>query len=435
LSLIGLLKVNKYDMIVLFLVIFSLGLKFYRLDVPDNYMFDEVYFAFTAQEIAKGNSDSWEMGPKAPEGFAFEWSHPPVGKELSTLGILIFGDRTFGWRFFQALFGGLGTIVIYIVGKELFQNKRVGVFAAFLYTFDCFIFVLSRITMVDIFLMNFILLASLFVIKYARTRREMFIYLSGFFCGLSMSVKWSGVYATEFLAAVGFAVMYYTEIHSRREATDSYFETLFMVTRTIVLAFIITPLIVYILTYLPYFLYGHSLSDFIDLQKGMFWYHKSITQSHPYQSEWWKWPLLLKTVYMYLGEYGDKHRYIYAIGNPFIWWTGCLFLAIGVVQVIRRELPSLAFAVLSVFAYWLPWALSPRKVTFLYHFLPSLVFVMLIIAYFLDVIWDRFRHGKDFVLLYLFIAAVTFAYFFPIIAAVPIPDDSLGRYFWLSSWR
>jgi dolichyl-phosphate-mannose-protein mannosyltransferase len=435
LSLSEFLKANKYEVIVFFLVVISLGLKFYRLDDPDSYMFDEVYFAFTAQEVAKGNSDSWEMGAKAPEGFAFEWSHPPFGKELSALGILIFGDRTFGWRFFQALFGGLGTIVIYIVGKELFQSKRAGVFAGFLYTFDSFIFVLSRITMVDVFLMNFILLASLFVIKYAKTRSNKFIYVSGFFCGLSMSVKWSGVYATEFLAAVALVVMYYTGVQSDKQSGESYIVPTLKLLKTLLLGFLVIPLIVYVATYLPYFLHGHGLSDFIALQEGMFWYHKSITQSHPYQSQWWEWPILLRTVFLYLGEYEDKHRYIYALGNPFIWWTGCLFLFVGIVQVIRKELPALAFAVLSVLAYWLPWALSPRKVTFLYHFLPSFGFVVLVIAYFLDLIWERFQSGKYLVLLYLLIAAGTFVYFYPILAAVPISDDSLGRYFWLSGWR
>lgn len=434
-SLSGLSKLTIHDAIVVILVVISLGLKFYRLDYPDNYMFDEVYFAFTAQEIAKGDSDSWEMGAKAPQGFAFEWSHPPLGKELSALGILIFGDRTFGWRFFQALFGGLGTVVIYIVGKELFQSKRAGVFAAFLYTFDCFIFVLSRITMVDIFLVNFILLASLFLIKYAKTGINKFLYISGFFCGLSMSVKWSGVYTTEFLAAVGLLVMYYTEIGGDERSGDSYIKQVLKSIITLTVAFLVIPAVVYVATYIPYFLYGHGLSDFVALQEGMYWYHKSVTQSHPYQSQWWEWPILLRTVYLYLGGHGDKHRYIYAIGNPFIWWTGCLFLVIGIVQVIRREVPSLTFAVFSVFAYWLPWALSPRKVTFLYHFLPSFVFVVLIIAYFLDLIWERFHRGKYLVLLYLFIAAGTFVYFYPILAAVPIPDDSLGRYFWLSGWR
>jgi len=83
---------------------------------------------------------------------------------------VIFGDNTFGWRFFQALFGVLGTLFIFLLGRNLFNNG-VGLIAAFLYTFESFIFVLSRITMVDIFMANFVLLASLFVVKYAKSKR------------------------------------------------------------------------------------------------------------------------------------------------------------------------------------------------------------------------------------------------------------------------
>jgi dolichyl-phosphate-mannose--protein O-mannosyl transferase len=84
------------------------------------------------------------------------------------------------------------------------------------------------------------------------------------------------------------------------------------------------------------------------------------------------------------------------------------YFAVVIVQVIRKELPSLAFAVLGVLVYRIPWALSPREVTFLYHFLPALVFVVLIIDYFLESIWERFCRGKYLVLLYLLVPAGTF---------------------------
>ncbi len=427
--------INRYKIIVFLLLLLGLGLKFYKLYEPDDYYFDEIYYAFTAQEMAKGNKDSWGLGLKAPEGFAFEWSHPPLGKELSTLGILIFGDDTFGWRFFQALFGGFGTLIIYLLAKELFQSKKTGVFAAFLFTFDSFIFVLSRITMVDIFLVSFIMLASLFLVKYARSQKKYLLAVSGIFCGLGMSVKWSGVYVTEFLGAVSFILLIYYERRTQTSKNDTFLKQAIKIIAWVVFAFILIPFVVYIITYIPYFFYGHGIADFVYLQKSMFGYHKGITSTHPYQSAWWKWPLILRTVFLYLGSFEDKHRYIYAIGNPFIWWTGCLFLLLGIIEFIRKELPSLAFALLSVFAYWLPWALSPRKVVFIYHFLPSFAFILLIISYFLNLIWERFPYGKEIVILYLVIAAGMFFYFYPITAAIPIPDDSLGRFFWIKGWR
>src|ERR1700757_4994782 len=174
-SLKALLRKNKIEILLLFLLVISLGLRFYRLSNPKGYYFDEIYFAFTAEEMVKGNRAAWEMGHESPPGRAYEWSHPQLGKELSALSILIFGDNPFGWRFFQALFGGFGTLIIYFLGKELFESKRAGIFAAFLFTFESFIFVLSRITMVDVFLMTFILLSSLFLVKYVKTPKKLFL--------------------------------------------------------------------------------------------------------------------------------------------------------------------------------------------------------------------------------------------------------------------
>ena len=429
------LRTKKIEILLFFLLIIGLGLKLYRLDNPNSYYFDEIYYAFTAQEMAKGNRAGWEIGHTAPQGFAYEWSHPHLGKELSAIGILIFGDNTFGWRFFQALFGGFGTLFIYLLGKELFLSKRAGLIAAFLFTFESFIFVLSRIAMVDIFLMSFILLASLFLVKYARTPKIAFLLLSGFFCGAAISVKWSGIYALEFLAVSSFLLIFYREAYSEIGKKGSFYFQFVKIIPKIFLVFVIIPFVVYLATYIPFFLYGNSFSDFISLQNNMYGYHKGLTATHPYQSSWWKWPLLLRPVYLYLGSGKEESAHIYAIGNPFIWWSGCVFLILSVVQVIRKELPALAFVTLSVFAYWLPWALSPRKLVFLYHFLASLPFVILIIAYFLDLLWSKSYYGRAFVLVYLAIALGMFIYFYPILAAVPVSNVSVESFFWLKSWR
>lgn len=426
---------NRVPILLLLIIAVSFGLKFYRLEFPQSYYFDEVYFAFTAQEMAKGNKSAWQVPEvEAPKDLAYEWTHPPLGKEISSLGILIFGDNTFGWRFFQAFFGVLGTLFIFLLGRNLFNNG-VGLIAALLYTFESFIFVLSRITMVDIFMANFVLLASLFVVKYAKSRKTIFLLLTGAFCGASISIKWSGVYVAEFLAGVSFFLIYYFEVYSSDSEGSSYVGALLKIFPRMILAFAIIPLIIYLVTYLPYFYFGNSIVDFISLQGHMFGYHGGVTDTHPYQSQWWMWPLLLKPVYMHFENLGGQYAHIYALGNPFIWWTGCAFFLAAVVQVIRKESPALIFAVVSVLAYWLPWALSPRKVTFLYHFLPALLFVIIIIAYFLNSIWNKSKYGKLIVVMYIMAAIGVFIYFYPMIAAVPVSPNSVDHFFWLQSWR
>ncbi len=436
-SLRNLLLSYKVELLLFLIILFSLGVKFHDLENPQSYYFDEVYFAFTAQEMAKGNKLAWQVpgaDVEVPKDMAYEWTHPPLGKEISALGILIFGDNTFGWRFFQAFFGVLGTVFIFLLARNLF-NKSVGLLAALLYSLESFIFVLSRITMVDIFMVNFILLASLFVVKYAKSRKTIYLLLTGAFCGAAISIKWSGVYIAEFLAGVSFFLIYYNEVYSSDSEGSSYINDVLKIFPRMILAFVLIPLLVYIATYIPFFYFGNSVGEFINLQQSMFGYHGGVTDTHPYFSEWWKWPLLLKPVYMQFEDLGGQHSHIYALGNPFIWWTGCLFVIMGVVQVIRKESPALIFVVVSFFAYWLPWALSPRKITFLYHFLPSLLFMLIISAYFLNSFWNRSRYGKSIVVIYILIAAGVFYYFYPILSGAPLAPGTIDSYYWMESWR
>jgi dolichyl-phosphate-mannose--protein O-mannosyl transferase len=349
---------------------------------------------------------------------------------------MIFGNNTFGWRFFQTVFGALGVLFIYFLGKELFDSKAAGLMAALLFSFESFFFVLSRITMVDIFIADFLILASLFIVKYARTRRSIYLVLTGFFCGAAVSVKWSGVYIAEFLGGVALFLMYYFEVYTTDARDRDFVVSVLKIIPRMALAFIVVPLLVYLATYIPYFYYGNSLQDFLNLQGSMFGYHGGVTQSHPYQSSWWQWPLMLRPVFFHYADLGKGLRaYIYLLGNPFIWYTGLLFLVLGIIQVVRKEMPSLLFAVLSVFAYWLPWAFSPRKVVFIYHFLPPLVFLLLTSAYFLNELWKSSGKGKILVVLYFCIAGGVFFYFYPVLAALPIGETEIDRYMWLGTWR
>jgi dolichyl-phosphate-mannose--protein O-mannosyl transferase len=452
---------SKWVFLVLFVLFFvSAFFRFYRLGYPPSYYFDEIYFAFTAQEMAKGNPSVWVPGSKAPEGFAFEWVHPPLGKLIITSALKLFGHTQdpFYWRVGQAFFGCLGLLVVFALAYEIFQNYGVALLASFLYTFDPFPLTLSRISTTDIFLMNFILLASLFIVKFAKSSRFVYLLLSGLFTGCAVSVKWSGVYLIEFFAVVSFFLIVYRGLPVSEGSFGRLFSLGSRAFALSFLAFILLPLAIYLLSYLPYFLAGHGAGEFVDLQKNMFGYHKGVTENHPYSSLWWKWPLMLKPVYLYLGDKGwgegillsisgvltflkglysggSVHSHIYMFGNPFIWWTGCLFFVAGLLIMWMEENAGLSFLTLSVLAYWLPWGVSPRKVTFIYHFLPSLPFLYIIISYLLIRMSGWARVGRVVLLTYLVVSLAFFVYFFPIFSGMPLRDDLLHYWFWLKSWR
>jgi dolichyl-phosphate-mannose--protein O-mannosyl transferase len=230
--------------------------------------------------------------------------------------------------------------------------------------------------------------------------------------------------------------MYYFEVYSSSARDREFITSVLKIIPRMALAFIVVPLLVYLATYLPFFYHGDTFGNFLKLQANMYEYHKGVTQSHPYQSSWWQWPLMLRPVYLSVVNLGEGvGGYIYMLGNPFTWYTGLLFLLLAIVQVVRKETPVLLFTVLSVFAYWLPWALSPRKVVFLYHFLPSLIFLMLTSVYFLNELWNSSRRGRILVILYICIAGGVFFYFYPVLSGWPIKETDIDRYMLLHTWR
>lgn len=421
-------KINKYGTFIFLALLFvlSFSIRAYNIDKPARYHFDENFFAFTASEMAKGNPLAWENKERAPGNEEYEWTHPPLGKEITAVGIKLFGNKPFSWRIAPVFFGALGSIFIFFLAKNLFKSNTAGVFVSILFTFESLIFVLSRISMVDIYLINFMILASLFFVKYWRSDKDKFLMLSAFFCGASMSVKWNGAFFAFFI----FCATLVLDFFRKRKENMFFFSNLLK----ILLIFTIIPFAVYLASYIPFFVYGNSISDFFTLQIDMFEYHKAVDKLHRYRSMWWSWPLMLKPVCMYFQKLGKYREYIYALGNPAIFWSGILFFISALFYSIKNRYIPLVFAVAGFFACWLPWAVSPRKITYIYHFLPPLIFLLLTISFFLDKLWRRSLGYKMIVIFYFVCVVVTFIYFYPILTGETILRSEMNSYLWIKGW-
>ncbi|OGD94218.1 hypothetical protein A3A48_02565 [Candidatus Curtissbacteria bacterium RIFCSPLOWO2_01_FULL_37_9] len=433
--------------LILFLAIFT---RFWRLGIPDTYHFDEVYHAFTAKEMLLGNPAAWEFWNTPPAGFAYEWTHPPLAKLFMAGGMIIFGINPFGWRFFGAL-AGVGIIfLVYLLTRKLFHSQFIALVASLLLIFENLLFVQSRIGMNDVYFMLFMLIALWFLLsrKYA---------LTGLFWGLSLASKWTAIYFI-FIFAFFFINEY---LQKTQEERKLFIKKKFFV---IPIFLIGLPLIIYILSYSPFFfLNDPTIPNHIDtksivvqieqtlcqpifsrnfcdklaivwnVNQQMYWYHTRLSATHPYQSLWYTWPLDLRPVYYYVGNFGDKIAQIYAIGNPAIFWAGIFGIGFGVYNFIKKPRFNLGLVLTGFFAFWLPWALSPR-IMFIYHYLPSIPFLAIILAFSLEKIWKN-RIGKILVLCYLFLVITAFIFFYPHIAAIPVSSTFNNNYFWFNSWR
>lgn len=387
--------------VFLFLILsFSFACRFYRLSVPEHEYFDEVYYAFTAKKIVEGDSKVWEWWNSAPEGFAYEWVHPPLSKIIMAGSMLVFGKNSLAWRLPSAVLGVLVIFLIYLIGVFMF-SQSVGLLAALIFSLDGLPLVLSRIGMIDIYVLFFCLLCFYLFLK------DSFFY-SAVCLGCSLASKWSAVWIIPILVMTIFVY--------KKSLTKNLFW------------FVIVPPLIYLVSYFLLFFAKHDFAHFVQLQQNMFKFHANLDASHPYASSSWSWPLLLRPIYLYTsGIMGGVVANIYAMGNPFVFWLGALSILVCSVIWIAQKNKNLFLIVFSYFIFFVPWALSPR-IMFLYHYVPSVAFMSIALAYVLDR-YPRLRVP------FFVIAFILFVYFFPHWTGLEIPVWLDQSYYWLASWR
>jgi dolichyl-phosphate-mannose--protein O-mannosyl transferase len=146
---------------------------------------------------------------------------------------------------------------------------------------------------------------------------------------------------------------------------------------------------VYLLSFAPFILAGHTWEQFIELHRQMWYYHTGLVATHSYQSTPLQWIFNIRPVWYWVNYEGATLSNIYAIGNPLILWLGLVALILQVRKIFSY--PTSLFYLL-YFVFTLPWIFSPR-IMFFYHYLPSSVFLCVILANWLSSLPHRTRSG------------------------------------------
>ncbi len=390
-----------YNFLFILILVFAFVTRVYRLYSPTSDYFDEIYHAFTAREILHGNPKAWEWWNEPPKGYAYEWTHPPLSKLIMVGGMMVLGENPVGWRMPAAISGTLTVVLVYAISQFLFKDRLLSTLAAAVFSLDGLSLVLSRIGMNDSY---FLLFALVSIYLYMRDRN----FLSAIFLGLAAASKWSTMWTLPIYIVAHFAL--------KKKIRLSY------------LWFLILPPLVYIATYIPMFTSGHGFDIFIGMQKQMWWYHTNLRATHPFTSPWYTWPFLYKPVWLYTGTpINGVVENVYLMGNPIVFWFGVFSVLYCLYRVIKHKFLVLGLVVFAYFVYFAPWALSPR-IMFLYHYLPSIPFMIICIAYFL-------RKNMKFILPFFVIAGVVFVYFYPRFIGYPVSLWLNDSYYWLNSWH
>lgn len=391
-------RINSKHILILILLLTTF-LRLYRLDYPNKYVFDEVYHAFTAKEYLLGHKAAWEWWTTPPPGVAYEWTHPPLAKEIMTASMfLLHNQDAWAWRLPGALLGILSVYLVYLLGLKLLKSEAAALIAGFVFSIDGLNFVQSRTGMNDIYYLTFILLSLLFLLQKRRL-------ISALIFGLALSSKWAAAY---FFLIIIFILF--------KDRQNKKF-----------LLFVFIPLLIYLLFYLPFFLLGHNFIQFIQLQQQMWWYHTGLKATHGYSSSWWSWPLNLYPVWYFVDYQKNTVANIFASGNPIIFWLGAASVILTALEVIKKRSFNLIIVVLGFLVFWLPWALSPR-IMFLYHFSPSVPFLSIALGHQLSLEIENSKR-KKLVFILLFLMALSFILLFPFLTGVPISKSFVNLFF------
>lgn len=417
--------------------------------------FDEIYHARTAYEYINGLQ-------------TYETTHPPLGKELIALGIRIFGMNPFGWRIIGTLFGILMLPAIYVFAKRLTKDTALAALACVLLAFDFMHFTQSRIATIDVYITFFVILMYFFMYEYTSlsfydtSLRKTFLPLGlcGLCMGLGIASKWTGIYA-----GMGLALLFFATLVVRKREYNAVFRTTSdrkkskkpkklvpsdfhgKTGRTIlfcIVFFVAVPAFIYLLSYLPVKdgTGNGLLTRLIDSQKYMFRYHSNLVSEHPYASRWYEWPIIKKPVWYYsrvlsgAWNEGGFREGISAFGNPLVWWVGILASLNMLRLALFKKDRNAIFLLVGYCAQYLPWSLISRD-TFMYHYFPSVPFIVLMIVYSLTALKSRLSR-KDFLLILVVYGLATFVLFivfYPVLSGQPVDSAYVAKYLrWFDSW-
>ena len=417
--------------------------------------FDEIYHSRTAYEFIHGLD-------------VYEWTHPPLGKVLIAAGVKLFGMTPFGWRFMGTLIGVFMIPVIYIFARRMFNYKWLATVTCLVFTFDFMHFAQTRIATVDVYVTFFIMLMYVFMFKYysmsfydTPIRKTLVpLGLCGISMGLGIACKWTGIYA-----GLGLAVIFFMTLYSRyREyvyamqnpngETDgikhkdvvSFFKKNTSITIIFCcIFFVVIPLLIYALSYIPYLNTPNTngIKSIIDNQSAMFTYHSKtvVETTHPFSSRWYEWLIMKRPVWYYSGTVSDTVKEgISTFGNPAVWWIGIVaFIYTVYLSIVKKDRVSL-FLVISYLAQLVSW-IPITRTTYIYHYFPSVPFVVMMIGYSVFSLYNNTSSVKSKInykissFVYVGIVIALFIMFYPVLSGQPCSVDYVHTFLrWFESW-
>jgi dolichyl-phosphate-mannose-protein mannosyltransferase len=368
---------------------------------------------------------------KAPNPDSLILNHslakPPLGKMIMAIGMKAAGDNPFGWRVAAALCGALTLVAVYLWTFLLLRDSRLASFAAGLTLFNNFLFVMSRIGMMDAFMMVFLMWSlvaytAAIALDLGVGRRRFLFICSGVLIGLAAACKWNAIDTLAVLLFVSLALLWV----ARRSPADSisslsrHAHNIQQIgVLTLLLGLVVAPITSYILTYWPLCRILHrpfGVHELMAMHRYS-WYICTTWVSNPFiTSAWYTWPL----------NTSPQRALSYLVGNPVVTWGGLVALIFCLWRFWKTVALPEGLVLLLFAANFLQWAVTPEKGLFYYYYYPAVMILGVAIALALHSL-PRSIFGVRVSVIVLLAAAVVFLWCYPRMAHLESPwDCALG---------
>ena len=433
------------------LVLLTVGLatRFWGLGTPATVVFDEVHFGRYLSSYFTGNyyfDVHPPLGKLIYAGWAYLWGFTPAF--IFELSASYNGAWALILRGLPAFIGAMLPLIVYAFALDLGYRRKMAALAGFLIAIDGALIGISRLILLDPFLLLFGFAALWSYRRGSKTGAAWGLFIPGALAGLAFSIKWTG------LSFLGLITL--LEI-ARLWGLGWAFRPISMI--KVIVALGVVPALIYTLPFWIHFaLLTHSgpgddfmtpafqatlagshyaldrealpslnfWEKFLEINQEMFRANARMTTGHPYSSAWYTWPFMLRPIFMWQG--GPLER-ISLIGNPFIWWGSTIAVLTIFQATLWLRLRSLGTTGRILMLGWLmnflPF-MGIGRVMFIYHYLSALVFAILLLVY----LADRLPASRRFTLGIGILGIGGFGYFAPWVYGFP----SSRPMAWLSSW-
>jgi dolichol-phosphate mannosyltransferase len=445
-------------------------LYFGDLDHIRDIYFDEHYYVSVARQIDNGiwEDPCWANDqhlPRRPVNF----EHPPLAKLIIAWSVDRFDTEhgvfsgcrdpngagkdeydaftaqarekgnPWAWRGPSAVMGVLTVLFTGLAAARLFGGPGAAALAGGFVALDTLVYTSSRLAILDIFATGFLMGA----VYYATHPTRGGVLLTGIFLGLGFASKFTVAFAGPAVLLLALWV------HHRAGLLKAGRVVLMLVVLPL------TPILVLLASYAPWLRIwirdegvGWSARHLeAVLHEGLTW-GTSGEKTHSFHSgpiEWF--PMMRPFWYYHRGPIdGNLNEYVYAVGNPVIWWGGAVAVmavlapylyrtAVGLVRgdggAIRalRDMhawQAVIMASLVPMTVYLVFFI-PQRAMYLFYMTLLVPLLALPLAGALMVLWRRGGAASRLVVvLVVLFALAAFSHYYPVVHPVPITEEHYG---------